>query len=104
LANLKLQQETRLKEQELQQDIEKERIQADLERERIQLQKVKLESRNNENDGENEASINSKVRKLKQFGDAIRNMVSKMNKNTPHKISAIYHEIRSSFRNFRSSK
>ena len=82
-----MQQEKELAKLRMEQDFEKEKliIQAELERERILLKKMKLESKTYVNDdSENEIGINSKVRKLKQYGDAIRNMVSKMSENTPH--------------------
>jgi len=82
------QQEIELAKNRMAQDLEKEKliIQADLERERLRIEKIKVESQaciGGENN-EHEVGVNSNVRKLKQYGDAIRNMVSKMSENTPH--------------------
>ena len=95
-----MQQEKELAKLRMKQDLEKEKliIQAKLERERILLEKTKLESKTyvNDENSESEIGITLKVRELKQCGDAIRNMVSKMSENTPHEFLP-YREIRPSF-------
>jgi hypothetical protein len=82
-----MQQEKELAKLRMEQDLEKEKLRIQ-ERERIQLQKTKLESKAKADaeDNEDVIGVNSKVRKLKQYGDAIRNMVYKMSDNTPHEI------------------
>ena len=99
---------TELAKLRMEQDLEKEKliIQAELERERFLLEKMKLESKTyvNDEDSENEIGITSKVRKLKQYGDAIRNMVCKMSENTSHEFQPFITKFDQVFETFGSPK